>query len=268
MKVAFALLTTAPQPETVLFLERLAQFNEKIDIWVVGENVAENKINGVSYIAPTDLTCWKSGFIGSNLSGFETHIEKPVISWDRFMYSFCCEPKLKDYGFVWAFEEDCLFESEKLITDLTEAYGEYDLVCANNFPAEVGRGDWHWPSVQSAINPPYFASMVCAVGISRRLLAEISDFVSTNGRLTHHEALLPTIAAQKGLKVINPLEFKTVVWLGEWNEKHMAVLPNNIFHPVKRISDHQSMREKASALRQSEACPTVEILPEFVKECI
>jgi hypothetical protein len=78
------------------------------------------------------------------------------------------------------------------------------------------------------------------------------------------EAMFNTLALQKGLKMIDAFELKSVVWQGEWGLNEFMLLPNNIFHPRKDIENHYGLRELIKQAKLKEYKPKNN-LPHFLK---
>ena len=109
----------------------------------------------------------------------ETQVKKNPIAWDKFLYSFCALDNTT-YDFVMVFEDDVFIPSIKTITNFYEKYKKFDLITANNFKKEDAIMDWHWRSVIGKISAPYYYSMVCGMGLSRKMLNVIKEYVEFN----------------------------------------------------------------------------------------
>jgi hypothetical protein len=106
--------------------------------------------------------------------------------------------------------------------------------------------------------------MVCAFGMSKNMAKEIEQFAFKNLTLYYHEIMLNTIAMQKGLKVIDAFELKSIVWQGKWGIDEFLLLPNNVFHPIKDIDKHPKLREQIIQAKNDIYKP-VNNLPDFIK---
>lgn len=237
---AVVFLCTNLHDEIVKFANQIYKLTDFEVFLVLDSNEKIENTNDFSIIQVDSSVCLNAGYIGCNPKG-KTHIQKDVISWDKFFYSFCNE--ILDFDFVWIFEEDVFIPSIECIVNINRKYSHYDLVTPNNFKKTDNIPDWHWKDIFEKINPPYFFSMVSACGISNNILNQIKKFVETNRYLIHHEVLLNTLANQNNLKVITANELKSVVWLGEWGIDEFVRLPNNFFHPRKDIENYSYIRE-------------------------
>lgn len=147
---------------------------------------------------------------------------------------------------------------------MDKKYTDFDLVTPNIFQKTDTIMDWHWRNIIDKIDPPYYFSMVCAMGISKNVFKAIKDFVRKKKTLFFIEVMFSTLAKQDKLKVIDAFEFKSIVWLGEWGLDEFLLLPLNVFHPIKNIDDHQNLRESINDLKASNYIPNNK-LPIFIK---
>ena len=262
MKTAIVFLTTIPQGNTLQFR---TEVSKHFDTFIVADTTEDLGLSS-KIIQISDKTCVDNGYVGCNISGNETHIKKQVIAYDKFLYVFC--EKLTEYDFVWVFEEDVFIPSTDTILNLHKNYCQYDLVTPNNFLKQDTLPDWHWHHIFDKIEPPYYYSMVCAMGISRVMLNKIKEYVGNKHHLFHIEAMFNTIAMQNNLFVIDPLEFKSIVWQGAWGLDEFLLLPNNVFHPVKDIENHPKLRgEIQDYMFRSDYQPKNK-LPNFINELL
>jgi hypothetical protein len=267
MKTAIVFLAKSPFIETINFADEVFS-KSKFDTFVVvdspessySDSLFTNKSNKLIL---DDYFCANNGYVGCNNEN--THIKKEIIAYDKFLYYFC--EKLTEYDFVWVFEDDVFIPFPNTIAKLHDKYSRYDLVTPNNFHKNYAALDWHWESISKVIKPPYYSSMVCAMGISRRLLNHIKTFKDKKGRLFHIEAMFNTIAMHNGLSVFTPLELKSIVWQGEWGIDEFMLLPNNVFHPKKDIFNYPKYRKEIQEKSKSGFKP-VNKLPKFITELI
>ena len=265
MKTAVVFLSNRPSKETLDFADEVYD-KSKFDVFVI--------VDDTEYILPfvskkhvaytvTDHESKSNGYVGCNIAKGHTHINKDVIAWDKFLFIFC--EVLTSYDYVWVFEDDVFIPFVNTIAKLHDNYSVYDLVTPNNFAKTDNAMDWHWKSIISRIKPPYHYSMVCAMGISRRLLDKVKEYKQKNNRLFHIEVMFNTIAMQSGLKVKDPLELKSFVWMGEWSINEFLLLPNNVFHPKKETSEHPEYRKRIIEY-QSNGYKPINMLPQFIKD--
>jgi hypothetical protein len=263
MKTAVVFLSKQPSLETLKFADEVYD-KSKFDVFIV--------VDDEKYVLPLlskkhvaysveDEECQKHHYVGCNIAKGHTHIAKDVIAWDKFLFLFC--EVLTSYDFVWVFEDDVFIPFVNTIAKLHDNYSNNDLVVPNNFHKIDGVMDWHWKSIMESIKPPYFYSMVCAMGISRRLLSKVREYKKQNNKLFHIEAMFNTIAMQNKFNVISPLELKSIVWMGQWRIDEFLLLPNNVFHPLKETSEHPDYRKRIIEYSKNGYKPQ-NMLPQFI----
>lgn len=249
----------------------------KFDVFLVEDKI---KIESASFIcdetwyddsllgivAANESYMLKNGFYGCNINGEETHIKKKIIAYDKFLFFFTQLAELKkDYDFVWVFEDDVFIPNVQTIVTLNLKYGTpYDLAVANHNPKVDNLVDWHWEHIIPYIEGPWFSSMVCAAGFSREMLNEVEKYRHSISRYIHIESMFNTIADHSELCVIPVPELKSCVWMGDWGLDEFIMLPDNVFHPLKQIGDHQSYRDAIKVAKENGYNPNKH-LPEFLK---
>lgn len=264
-KVAIAFLTKYPKQGTLDFAKTVAK-QTSFDVYVVVDDMEVVKAtHNVTVIQLEDEYCIKNHYFNSNISDKATHIAKNPIAFDKFLFHFC---KLnQQYDFVWVFEDDVFIPSVQTIVDLHEKCSAYDLATPNNFAKTDNAMDWHWKHVVDKIQPPYHYSMVCGMGLSKRMLQKIRDYAYTNKTLFYIEVMFNTLAMQSGFSVITPLELKSIVWQGDFGLNEWLLLPNNVFHPLKDIDDHEYYRQTIKKAKEIGYQP-VNKLPPFINDLL
>lgn len=260
MKTAIAFLTTTPHEDTLAFSREVRDTG--FDVFVICDDEQEFNVVNDGIIHISDELCQKWKYVDSNISSNSTHIKKNPIAWDKMLLFFC--EFAKEYDFVWVFEDDCFIPSVETIQYLHLKYRNFHLVTPNNFQNDGSAMDWHWRDIYPKIKGPYAYSMVCACGISRDMLNEVKRYKEREETLLYIEVMFNTLALQKGLKVIDAFELKSIVWMGDWTIDEFLLLPNNIFHPRKDIENHYIMRKLIKERRFSGYIPKNK-LPEFLK---
>lgn len=262
MKSAVVFLTTIPQNGTIRFAQKIKTLLGH-DVFIV---IDQNKYNpdtslDITYIKVKEEFCEQMGYINSNIGDNVTHIRKNPIAMDKFLLFFC--ENTLPYDFVWVFEDDVFIPSIDVLKRLDSLYSKYDLVTPNNFLKTDNALDWHWRHIVDKIEPPYYYSMVSAMGLSKKMLDCIKSYVHKNKSLFYIEAMFNTLAMQNGFKVIDPIELKSIVWIGEWGLDEFLLLPNSVFHPIKSIEEHQILRDAIIQFSAENYQPTNR-LPEFL----
>jgi hypothetical protein len=237
-KSAVCYLTRTPDPETVKFAEDLARdsrISSNVDVCIMIDDNNYPLVNhpSIKYIQINNNECIANGFHSSN----KLEMNKDCIAWDKALYYFC-RMTANDYGFVWLIEDDTFIPSIDAFVALHEKYAvrtdQGDLICQKN--DENLHGDtstWKWADVVGKFTPPWYHSMVCAIGCSRRLLDAIGNYAQQRRSLCFIEYMFNTIAMQSRMKVVNPPELSTIVFRENWTLDHIRQRPNNWFHPIK-----------------------------------
>jgi len=239
MKKAVAFLTTTPHFDTLKFGREVRDTG--FDVFVICDDKQEYNVVNDGIIHIDDELCQKWEYINSNINSTSTHIKKNPIAWDKMLLFFC--EFAREYDFVWVFEDDCFIPSVEIIQNLHLKYSSFDLVTPNNFKNDGKAMDWHWRDIYPKIAGPYAYSMVCSCGMSRNMLNTVQDYKNKNNSLLYIEVMFNTLALQNNLKVMDAIELKSIVWMGEWGLDEFTQLPNNVFHPVKDIESHKNIRE-------------------------
>ncbi|CAF1240013.1 unnamed protein product [Adineta ricciae] len=245
---AVCYLTRVPDPETIEFAEQLARDSRlasNVDVYImIDDNNYQIPSNSpVHFIQVNNQECLANGYHSSN----KLEMNKDCISWDKAIYYFC-RVKQRDYSFVWLIEDDTFIPSADAFVFLHEKYskdGCGDLICQKN--EENLHGDtsgWKWADVVGKFQPPWYHSMVCAIGCSRKLLDAIANYVQQRHFLPFIEYMFNTIAMQNRLKVVNPPELNTIVFRENWTWENVRQRPNNWFHPFKNEHIRRENRQK------------------------
>ena len=264
MKSGIVFLASKYNDSLLAFANDIAVYRD-FDVFVI---IDDNSIyhgksfQNVKLIQVPDEMCLTTGYCNSNISNNSTHIKKNPIALDKFLYFFC--EKYVTYEFLWVFEDDVFIPDYTVLTSLQEKYYEYDLVTPNNFKKVDKALDWHWRSVIEKHPAPYYYSMVCAMGVSRKMLNAVKEYVGINNSLFYCEVMFNTLAFHKELKVKDAIEFKSVVWIGRWELDEFLLLPNNVFHPRKDIDNHENLRKEIQQAKKDGYTP-IDNLPYFVK---
>lgn len=264
MKTAIAFLPKSPQPETYNFAEEIATKSE-FDVYIITDEqwernqlCTDTQNCKVIYIA--DEVCMLSGYKNSNIY---THIKKNPIAWDKMLYYFA--EINTAYDFVWVFEDDVFIQSVSTLKKLHLNYSTFDLVVPNNFLKKDNLMDWYWKHIFQKTKPPYYYSMVCACGLSKKMIGVVKKYVNNNKELFFIEAMFNTLAMQNNLSVTDAFELKSVVWKGVWGIDEWMLLPDNVFHPLKDIEMYPAYRKMIEMGNMTNYIP-INKLPSFITE--
>jgi len=252
-KSAVCYLTRTPDAETIEFAEELARdarISSNVDIYImIDDNNYQIPSNSlIKFIQINNNECISNGYHSSN----KLEMHKDCISWDKSLYYFC-QIKRNDYSFVWLIEDDTFIPSVDAFFFLHDKYskeGNGDLICQKNDENLHGNtSGWKWADVVGKFSPPWYHSMVCAIGCSRRLLDAIANYAQQRRFLPFIEYMLNTIAMQNHLKVVNPPELNTIAFRENWTWEHVRQRPNNWFHPFKSGQIRRENRLRLSFLK-------------------
>ena len=261
MKTAVAFLTNNPRPSTLDFAKQVEEYTP-FDVFIVDDTLNDiPKSSQYKVVQIANSHCLNSGYCNSSFTETTTSIRKNPIAYDKFCFYFC---KLDtSYDFVWVFEDDVFIPRVETIKRLHILNYQADLVTANNTLKNDTTPDWHWKHIFDKTEPPYYYSMVCAAGMSKKMLQAVANYVKQKGTLFYVEAMFNTLAMQNNLVVNCPAELKSIVWMGEWNLDTHLLLPNNVFHPCKNIDEHWLMRKRIAKAKYQGYKPTAK-LPSFL----
>ena len=187
----------------------------------------------------------KSGFKNCNYV-----IKKKVTSWDKAMYILCHH--FKNCKFCWIVEDDVFIPSVKSVLDMTHKYSKYDLVTSSNYinywenkkeqEYEIlwEKRPWiHWSKVPKSFNtlkgPKGWArSMVCAMGISGKMIDQVCTYVKKFGTLEFLEFFFNTLAYKNHLKIYNPIELSKIFYRKNFHDEDILdKFPKYWIHPIK-----------------------------------
>lgn len=223
------------------------------DVYVVVDNDdyddtrARSLFPNVRFVKHPAIVCASSGYKELCFTELMAYTSKnvvqhrPVSAWEKAMYHFCVI-MYGVYGNVWFFEDDVFFHSELTLLSIDKrCRGTADLVSP---PCEVnGTGDmvhWHWPQLVPDIEfpLPYLRGMMCAMRLSRRMIAEIREYVSNHGTFFFMEAFFPTLCHHAGLVHEQPEELNTVTY----SDRPHSVDMTHVYHPLKGSWYHVDAR--------------------------
>lgn len=138
-------------------------------------------------------------------------IDNNCISWDKAIYHFC--EKEQSHDFVWFIEDDVLIPTIESVVQMTQKYNSCDIVVPAIYKNTSGeRHSWHWNSVTPQLPLPWYATMVCAVGMSKQLLQHIKSYVHDKRTIPFIEYIFLTLAMQHNMKVIVAPELEQIVY--------------------------------------------------------
>ena len=242
-KTAFCLLSRTLNINAIHFLEDL-QKNSNIDVYMIcDDNNIDIPDTSITIIRYRNDVLERAGYI--NCTEITTHI--PILAWDKALYHYCEIDTSYDYIFL--VEDDVFIPSIQSIIDIDNKYTE-DLLCqVNNGFLEVDGGDiqkWLWKHIYGILPLPWYASMVCAVRVSNKLLQEVRKVIHNLDTIPFIETLFNTIATQSNLSICVIPEFKEIRFNTSDVDytNHIEYLKTgNWLHPIKKVDSHPRIRE-------------------------
>jgi hypothetical protein len=231
--IALVLITLRPKEDEVAFFRTLK--TEGYDLFIV---VDDNKFPCVSddvitYIQYNNSDCVSTGFTTAN---FIIRRNGPT-GWDKAIRFFCENTK---YDNVWFLENDVFIPSTTTIVDIDKKYGDADILSASNRINTKGGTHWHWRFAKGNVALPWACSMVCAIRVSRKLLAAVFDYVKSHKKLLFIEFMFHTLALHKSLEVKSIPELSSIVWSRAWNISDIT--KRNLYHPIKNSAAQNEYR--------------------------
>jgi hypothetical protein len=197
--------------------------------------VDSKKYPNINFIQIDSEVCSDAGY--KHLGGLL--IKKDITAWDKALYYFT---KVKKCAHVWFIEDDVYFKSEKTLLAINKKYSD-DLLLANiSVNKEGGGGSWHWGSFIIEHPPPYYASIVCATRISKKLLKAIEVYAEKNRTLYFLEAFFPTECIVNKLSHRIIPELNGITCCDAVNLE--ALRADKLYHPMKDISIYEGLRNK------------------------
>ncbi|MFZ9258234.1 MAG: hypothetical protein ACO27D_02620 [Candidatus Fonsibacter ubiquis] len=244
--IAFCLLTRVPSVEWIQFLTEIAKYT-KFNVMIICDDN--------TYVADKDLPLRVIQYDNKILqeAGYRNAcyvtITKDITAWDKAIYHLC--EVETDYDYAYLIEDDVFIPSIRSIVSIQEKYVDEDLIChCDNGFFEKDNGNiyvWHWRHAYNRLELPWYASMVCAIRVSNKLLKEMKQHIRIIKEIPFIEIAWNTIAHQKNLKVRIIPEFKYIVYNPislNYKEYKEYLQEGNWLHPIKEIKDHDRIREE------------------------
>lgn len=249
-RTAFVLLTRAPPSEWVRFLnEACASAYGEVSYYIVADDsdiprpdAANSNIHYIQYDAALVSS---HGYTRSCVGALTMF--KECTAWDKALYHFCEVDT--SYDFLWFVEDDVLIPTVGSIQRLTDKYSHTcDLAVHDNYCQATGDlNTWHWGRIHQngyVFDLPWYKSMVCAVGVSSKLLALVKLTVARLGYIPFIECTLNTLAMHKCLTVQVAPELKHITFcdyidITETENLSLLVEQDNWIHPQKNMANHK-----------------------------
>jgi hypothetical protein len=166
------------------------------------------------------------------------------------------------YEHVWLVEDDVFFPAGAGILHALDAASAADLIVAHPLGTRERSPEWfHWPSfaappeVAATLHPrDCLQSMFCVSRYGARLFAALEDAFRA-GWVGHNEAVVPTIARHRGLRIENLNQISErltgrrvlsgrTFGIGECVAERDAL----IYHPAKTLETQERIRRDIASL--------------------
>jgi hypothetical protein len=243
---ALAFLTWQPANETIRFAAQLASDIPSIDVHIVVDDdrysIPTDTASDIQFLQFDETVCLKYGFLTGNTFG----TDKDCSAWDKALYYF--SRANHQYDFVWFFEHDVFIPSTQAFRAVHELYAKNsDLVSAKvKYNRNGDISSWfHAYLLETEFVLPWSYAMVCALGVSRRVLSAVNEYAQWRGHIAFIEFLFHTLALHKrNMIVVTPTELSTIVYRKAYIFRSIKQAPNNWWHPVKNLSEQEQWRDK------------------------
>jgi hypothetical protein len=196
------------------------------------EDKDENQLHvksNITFLSIESEMTRSNGYSNANL------VPRTVWAWDKALFYFT---KVSlSYEFVWFIEYDVYVPSLKAFLDVhkTAMHDRSDLVVKDNIEVDSSWGHSNLRVARLHIDRPWYHSLVCAAGLSRRLLSDVLEYTSTNHQLDFIEVLFNTIRHHKKYNLYRPHQFQTIQFhdKGHINCKDATTHSDMWYHPIK-----------------------------------
>ena len=241
---ALCILTFQPPLETIEFARQLSADGQNygLDVYLVIDDESSHfSSSDIRLLNISREECYSHGYFKTTSFGSK---RLHVVAWDKSLYYFCVLNL--HYSFVWFTETDVFIPDVRSFRSLHQLYSNNsDLVISKNTLNRFGNSSyWQWSRAVGKLVPPWSRSMVNTVGLSRRLLTSIADYIHWRGESAFHEFFFLTLAIQSKMIIRTPLEMSTVVYRQNITWERIEKQPNNLWHAMKNSSQRQIWREK------------------------
>ena len=248
-KSAVCFLTRQPGTHSILFAQALIndtkEDNLEVFITIDDNSFDVTMLSVSSSLRFIQIPNNQSRSAGYHQTMYLPHAPVQMSAWDKTLFYFTVLSR--NYSFVWFIEKDVFIPSTRALLSLHRLYASTaDLVLPSNTLNRLGNvSTWHWHLARGRFPPPWASSMSNVVGLSRRLLDAVDEFVRWQGSVPFHEFFFNTLAVHHHLTIVNPTELRTLVFRGNHPFDSVQRMPNNLFHPVKDLLLQNEWRERS-----------------------
>ena len=247
-RTAVAFLTRNIKSQVMSFAQSLAEnaFEYNLNVYIVVDNRTTNvtsihDISNVQILNVSTFDCLEYGY------QYMITMDQPntlVTSWDKAFFYF--NVLNRNYSFVWMLEDDVFIPTTRAFLAVHSLYSDTsDVLISMNHYNWLGISSyWHWNQAVGLFIPPWSNSMANAVGLSRRALDKVDEYVRWRGRAAYHEFFFNTLAIHENLTLRAPLAMNTLFWRYHHTYEQVVKKPGNFWHPMKDLLLHDSWRKK------------------------
>ena len=155
---------------------------------------------------------------------------KFINAWDKSLLYFI--EIATQHSFVWFIEYDVYIPSMpaflRVHKDSVVSH-KADLVIRESI--ELSNARVH--KFNDFLKAPFYSSLACTVGASRKLLNIIKQYVAQYHQLEYIEILFTTLSRQHHLKIYHPLQFQAIQFRCNFTCGDIYRYPDQWFHPIK-----------------------------------
>lgn len=240
-KIVIALLCVCPTERVIEFAKNYA-ITHPTYIICDDPNCETPSLPNITFVKITDDECKATGYNGANPA-----ISKRPSAWDKVILYFC--EKNTEPEHVWFIEEDVFVPRAGIFKELDERYPTTDLVTKQHVKDSDDPSFEFWYDGDGKMDRPFYRSLVCSTRVSRRLFQKVKELCYTKKSLCFIEIIFNTLAVQNSFSIENPPELQTIIFRHTWTED--TVNSNNLFHPVKDTTLHDTYRERLASETES-----------------
>ncbi|CAF2817658.1 unnamed protein product [Rotaria sp. Silwood2] len=244
---ALCFLTERPSFETIEFAQELAQdaieYDLDVFIMIDDNNFNISTINILSNVRLIQISNQECVHYGYQKTISLTSTWREITSWDKTLLYFTLLNN--NYTFVWLIENDVFIPSVQAFSSLHQLYSNTsDLIVPRNEINLLGNtSTWLWSMEVGKLILPWSCSMVNVVGLSRRMLIAIADYVHWLGEVPFHEFFFNTLAMHLNMTIVTPTELSTIVYQTFYSLEQIFKQPNNLWHPFKDLAKRKLWRK-------------------------
>jgi hypothetical protein len=260
-RIAIAPLTFRTDRDQVAFYELFAKAGYEVFVFVDDPDFGTPASSTATYVKVSEQKCIEAGYVVLNpLVSMKRKVR--VSEWEKALYFFGTHEG--EFDHVWFLEDDVFVPRTEIIQRIDRGLPDADLLCEGhriNHFGELKSWVW-WMWVPKDVLPlPWAWSMVCAVRMSKSLLAEMHrTIVGSTEEMKRHflllkkavaapkflwiEFLFNAIALHQRLKVVTPTEPSIVLFHKAWTLDELD--DQHIYHPANDKALQQAWRSRLS----------------------